>query len=585
MPQRATPSVFVAATRQNDGKTMTSLGLFHAFSQRFDAVGYIKPVGQQYRVVDGEMIDKDAVLMSSIYGLQDPLPWMSPVAVPRGFTTSYIESGDRRPLIERIRHAYDALAAEKDFVLIEGTGHAGVGSVFDLSNADVAHLLGSPVVLVSRGGVGKPIDEIMLNHALFAQAGVDVLGVIVNKVDPDRYDRIAATVRKGLERKGIHVFGVVPTVERLLTPSVAELAEDLDARILACDERRLTDTVRRFVIGDMLPHEAVEALEDNCLLIAPGNREDVIVSALCGNLLGASPTSNVCAIVLTDGRRPHHRIMELIERSGVPAMLVEEDSFAIATRINRSIFKLRREETEKVRISQDLVEQNVDVDDICQKIQDVASGARPVARPAAHAAPPPQAPLSESTAALLERTRMLLAAAARREEAAARRERMANLMVSVLEEVQGLGYILDVDRWRERVAPLLTRVGEWLDLHTRIHAPEDARFHDLKRLLRALEQGEEIAHDLDGVSRQMGRCERDLVAGSPERRGRIDAELRRHRQQVERLRATLEEVRGSSRHPHAFTALLRAMERADAELVPLMERARAVADPAGAAEA
>ncbi|NBV84081.1 hypothetical protein EBR57_08180, partial [bacterium] len=52
--------VFVAATRQNDGKTMVSLGLFNAFQKRFKDVAYMKPVGQQYRVVDGKKIDKDA---------------------------------------------------------------------------------------------------------------------------------------------------------------------------------------------------------------------------------------------------------------------------------------------------------------------------------------------------------------------------------------------------------------------------------------------------------------------------------------------------------------------------------------------
>ena len=40
--------IFVAATRQNDGKTTISLGLIKAFRKRFNKVGFIKPVGQRY---------------------------------------------------------------------------------------------------------------------------------------------------------------------------------------------------------------------------------------------------------------------------------------------------------------------------------------------------------------------------------------------------------------------------------------------------------------------------------------------------------------------------------------------------------
>ncbi len=40
-------NVFIAATRQNDGKTITCLGLIAALKKRLDNVGYIKPVGQR----------------------------------------------------------------------------------------------------------------------------------------------------------------------------------------------------------------------------------------------------------------------------------------------------------------------------------------------------------------------------------------------------------------------------------------------------------------------------------------------------------------------------------------------------------
>ena len=124
--------------------------------------------------------------MKSVFDLAEPLQQMSPVHIPRGFTKSYIEGKVVEDLPEPDRAAHAPFAADRDMLLIEGTGHAGVGAVIGLSNAQVAAMLGSPAVIVSEGGVGRPIDEIVLNKALFERAGVHVAGAIVNKVDLSR---------------------------------------------------------------------------------------------------------------------------------------------------------------------------------------------------------------------------------------------------------------------------------------------------------------------------------------------------------------------------------------------------------------
>src|SRR5829696_4722521 len=172
-----TPRIFVAATQQNDRKTTIALGLFAALSKRLGRIGFIKPVGQRFVEVDGKRIDEDSVLIDQTFSVHTPLEAMSPIAVEPDFTRKYIEQSNNEFLIRRIQNSFDRAAWEKDFVIIEGTGHAGVGSVFDLSNARVARLLESKVVLVTGGGIGKPIDEVALNKALFDKEGVELLGV------------------------------------------------------------------------------------------------------------------------------------------------------------------------------------------------------------------------------------------------------------------------------------------------------------------------------------------------------------------------------------------------------------------------
>ena len=116
---------------------------------------------------------------------------MSPIAVEPDFTRKYLQASNNESLVKRIQRAFDRVAWEKDFVLCEGSGHAGVGAVFDLSNAQVAKILGAKVIIVSRGGIGKPIDEVALNQALFEKEGVEIIGVILNKVIPDKLDFVS----------------------------------------------------------------------------------------------------------------------------------------------------------------------------------------------------------------------------------------------------------------------------------------------------------------------------------------------------------------------------------------------------------
>ena len=82
--------IFLAATGQNRGKTTASLGLTAALIGRGAKTGFIKPVGQRYLVIDGIRADEDAVLLKAVFGLPDALDDMSPVTLPRHFTTDFV---------------------------------------------------------------------------------------------------------------------------------------------------------------------------------------------------------------------------------------------------------------------------------------------------------------------------------------------------------------------------------------------------------------------------------------------------------------------------------------------------------------
>src|ERR1700683_2324560 len=110
----STPRIFIAATRQNDGKTTASLGLIGALQKHFPRIGYIKPVGQRFVEIEEQKIDEDTVLMDAVYQLNCPLVDMSPIAVEPAFTRKYLQSANNESLVKKIRDSFDSVAWERD---------------------------------------------------------------------------------------------------------------------------------------------------------------------------------------------------------------------------------------------------------------------------------------------------------------------------------------------------------------------------------------------------------------------------------------------------------------------------------------
>ena len=358
---------YIAATRQNDGKTLACLGITAALKKRFQNVGYIKPVGQRFIEIDGHKIDEDALLFKNVYNLSCDLQNMSPVAVPHGFTEAYIDNPDRESISNSITKSFEAIDNASDVVVVEGTGHAGVGSVFDMSNADVAKLLGCKVVLVASGGIGRPIDEIMLNKSMFDAAGVEVLGAIINKVEDAKYDKITDYVKRGLARKGIELLGVIPYRDMLSNPTVEQLIEDINGTLLSGD-MGMQNIVNRMIIGAMPPHQAIDYLKPDCLLITPGTRDDLILAALSSCIMQESGQPSVAGIILTGGTPPQPNIMELVNKTHLPMILVQEDTFKVASKIAKLIVKIRPSDVEKIKVAEELIEKHVCIDRILEKV-------------------------------------------------------------------------------------------------------------------------------------------------------------------------------------------------------------------------
>jgi len=358
---QVTKRLFVAATRMNDGKTTTCLGLYAAMQGLYPRVGFIKPIGQRFVEVRGQQIDEDSVLLDTIFDVHVPIESMSPVAVDATFTRRFLKNPDPMlaELKDKICRAFDRVSWEKDFTLIEGTGHAGVGSVFELSNARVAKLLGAKVLLISPGGIGRPIDEIALNMALFDKEGVEVVGVILNKVEQDKIGQIAEYAGRGLARFGVPLLGILPKQNLLSSPNLSQIAEEIGGRWLNPPASLAMRRIQRVIVGAGTAKGVVDYLTPGTLIITPGDRDDIILAALSSHRQALS--GRIAGLILTDDIAPHAQLAGLLAQTDIPVITARDECYTITSKIHGMTVKTSPQDTDKFPVIKQMILDHVNL--------------------------------------------------------------------------------------------------------------------------------------------------------------------------------------------------------------------------------
>jgi BioD-like phosphotransacetylase family protein len=234
-----------------------------------------------------------------------------------------------------------------------------VGSVFDLSNADVAKRLDAKVVIVARGGIGRPVDEIALNKALFEAAGVEVIGAIINKVLPEKMEEIKTYCAKALSHMNIPLLGCIPVEHQLTRPNLDQIVEQVRGRWLNGHEHGRKERINQVIIGAMAAKGLVDYLQPSTLIIAPGDREDIILAAIAAEAVASEQT--ISGVLLTRNVLPHPKLMEMLAKTRIPVAICSEDSYRVASLVDKMTVKTQPTDEDKIPIIKELVTKNIDL--------------------------------------------------------------------------------------------------------------------------------------------------------------------------------------------------------------------------------
>ncbi len=355
-----TRKIFVAATGQNCGKTTVCLALLHLAQKKFDRVGFIKPLGPKPALLNGRAMDKDAALMAEVFGLKKELRHMSPVVLyPE--TTRQVIDGQVDPAAYRaqVLEACAALEKQCDFLVIEGSGHPGVGSVVGLSNAAIARLLGAPVLLVTGGGIGNVIDAVTLNSALFEKEGAALRAILVNKLIPEKREATLDYLHRALVGAPFAVLGGFNYQPILANPTLARVARLLDLELHG-NRREARRIIHHVQIGAASTQRVAELLKNDSLLIVTSSRDELLVTL--ANLYQIPEYRTKIVGLLIPGLMQINKItQQILDRSNIPYLRTQQSTTAeLYQTVVEDVSKLTAEDKEKLDLVRELAEYRLD---------------------------------------------------------------------------------------------------------------------------------------------------------------------------------------------------------------------------------
>jgi dethiobiotin synthetase len=355
--------LFIAATGQNCGKTTMSVSLFHLARQKYDRVGFIKPIGPKIEMYGDMMVDMDAVLMAKTYGLEADITLMNPVTLHKNFTRDYLSGRMTcRDLKQKIVDAVEALEKKNDFLIIEGAGHGGVGSVIGLSNACVASTLKAPVIIVTDSGIGSTIDAVHLNLPLYEKEEANVKMVVANKILAEKRESVLGFLRNGFPGRAITVSGGFNYSPILANPTLGHISRLLNLPLHGDQDGR-SRIIHHIQLGAASSQRVVDALAESTLVVLTSSRDELIVT-LSSLYHIPSYRERIVGMVIA-GHVPISEItQQILDDSNIPYIRGHETTSILFTTLMDDVAKITVEDEEKINWIKANAENEIDFEAI-----------------------------------------------------------------------------------------------------------------------------------------------------------------------------------------------------------------------------
>jgi BioD-like phosphotransacetylase family protein len=191
-------------------------------------------------------------------------------------------------------------------------------------------------------------DYLDMTHAAFK-------GIIFNNVQsPEDFETVYL---REIRKRGIPVLGVLPYRKELTFVTADFLAKRLFAKVVT-GEKGLNRLVKNILVGAMSVNALYQTplLErEGKLVITPGDRADMIVAAI---------ESDAACVVITNNILPSSSVISKAYERNIPLLLVPQDTYRVATKIDAVEPLMATTDTQKVDLLEQLVRDHVNLKEI-----------------------------------------------------------------------------------------------------------------------------------------------------------------------------------------------------------------------------
>ncbi|MFJ7074673.1 phosphate acetyltransferase [Streptomyces sp. NPDC098781] len=353
-----TRSVYVTGITRGDGRQVVELGVMELLTRQVDRVGVFRPLVHHSP-------DRLFELLRARYRLsQDPA---TVYGMDYHEASALQAERGTDELVSTLVDRFHAVARDYDVVLVLGTDFADTQLPDELSlNARLANEFAASVIPVV-GGRGQTTESVLAEtrnaYRAYENLGCDVLAMVTNRVARDDRDEIAERLDSRLP---VPCY-VVPDEPALSAPTVWQIAQSLDAKVLLGDDSGLARDALGFVFGGAMLPNFLTALTPGCLVVTPGDRADLVVGSLAAHSAGTPP---IAGVLLTLDERPGDEVLTLAARlaPGTPVLSVPGYSFPTAEQLFSLEGKLNAGTPRKAETALGLFERYVDTGDLLKRV-------------------------------------------------------------------------------------------------------------------------------------------------------------------------------------------------------------------------
>lgn len=352
-----TKSLYISSQEKSAGTLFITMGMMEILKRNIPKVAFFRPVIFSRSIEDG-----DINFMINRYSLD--MEYKDCYGFDIEYVENMVATNRTNTLINELIAKFKKLEEEYDFVLVEGLRHSFLTRAinFDL-NIKIAQNFASPIINIISAKDKTIVDihdEILIGNENASFQGCVHFATFINRLDETQSD----ILKKRLKDYPFKLY-YLKEIPELGMLNIADVIDSLDALPIFLQPHDVTRIVRDIKVAALSLDNFLDHIEEDDLIIVPGDRSDIILGLL--GALYSKSYPNISGIVFPFGMRAHpniHKLVDGLEGFNIPVLSVDGDTYTTAKKLANTQARLRVTSERKIALALGLFNSSVDIEDI-----------------------------------------------------------------------------------------------------------------------------------------------------------------------------------------------------------------------------